>query len=160
MVCWYCCKLNSCIWWVLRWLTLFDACKFGRWQLKCQNDAVWHTHYFISGACGGCSVSSGTSLFPVQKFGGEPQLFTTTVQSRCFCLFGHGANGWLCRCWEDSILLTLDCWKDRQDILVSHGSRLYREWHEIPQPHTDWGTWYGSELLTLEAVDSVWHYTL
>jgi len=28
--------------------------------------------------------------------------------------------------------------KDRRDVLISHGSRLYRVvWPEIPQPHTD-----------------------
>jgi len=28
------------------------------------------------------------------------------------------------------------------------------EWREIPQPHTDWGTWYGSEMLTLAAFNA------
>ena len=33
-------------------------------------------------------------------------------------------------------------------------------WPEIQQPHTDRATWYGSELLTLQTVDNVRHYTL
>jgi len=50
----------------------------------------------ISGACGGCSVSSGASLFPVQMFDtglASQPLLTSAVQSRHLSFFGHIANG-------------------------------------------------------------------
>ena len=31
------------------------------------------------------------------------------------------------------------------------------EWPEIPRPQTDWGTWYGSEPLTMKATFGATH---
>jgi len=31
---------------------------------------------------------------------------------------------------------------------------------EIPQPHPNTATWYGSEMLTLDNIGTVWHYAL
>jgi len=66
----------------------------------------------------------------------------------------------LYRCWEDSVCASF--WRLEKTVRTSsyHTAQDCTEWPEIPQPHTDWGTWCGSERLTLKAVGDIQHYTL
>jgi len=50
------------------------------------------------------------------------------------------------------------CSVSNAEVCAYHMAQDRTEWPEIPQPYTDWGTWYGSERPTLKAVGSLWRY--